>query len=103
VVAEAVFDVIGVVGVTRTEKVLELLIVLGTSVFVANEEGQGSAEGDAVFDARKPLNGVLFVARGTVAPSRQGCVDGRHVDGNAGWATVDNSTYGGSMGLAVGG
>ncbi len=62
VVAKAVFLLVGVVGVTGTKPVLDLLVVARTRVGVLDEDADGRAGGAALEHTGEDLHRVGFVA-----------------------------------------
>ena len=62
-VADAVFGLVGVVSVGRAELFAHLRVGLGTVILVADENRDGTSEGEALEGAGEDLGFVLLVAR----------------------------------------
>ena len=62
-VADAVFGLVGEIGMGWTESRLHLAVGLGARVFVADEDGDGRAEGFALEDAGQNFAAVGLLAR----------------------------------------
>ena len=63
VLKAAVLDLGGVVRVTGTGAVLQVVVVTGAGVFVADDRRNGCAAGEAVQNAAEEFGTVLFFPR----------------------------------------
>ena len=106
-VADAVFLLIGVVGMRGTEHVAHVLVILRVLIGVAHDEADGTARRLTLEDATEQFHLIGFLARGCdLALSRttaiELCLDEVHVDIDACWHAVDNASDGLTMTLAKG-
>ena len=101
-VADAELGVVGVVGVPGAEQVFQVGVVLRPHILVADGEGYGGTQRYAVHQTRKPLHLVGLLARGAEAAAFQLAGYKIHIQPYSRRTAVDYSTYGGSVGLAVG-
>ena len=106
-VADAVFLLIGVVGVRGTEHVAHILVVLRMLVGVAHDEADGTARRLALEDPAEQFHLIGFLSRrrdlalsGTTAIEL--CLDEVHIDVDACGHAVDHATNGLTMTLAKG-
>ena len=107
-VADAVFQIIGVVGVGRTEQATQVLIVLRVLVLVSDDESDGTARRFPFKDAAEQFHLVCFLSRGgDMALSRTATVqfllDERQIDIHTWWHPVDNTSDSLTVTLAEGG
>lgn len=107
-IADAVFGVVGVVGVGRTVFVLHLGVCFGAVVFIVDEDGDGGAEGEVFEGAGEDLAGIGFFARGgdiglAGFPAVEGGLDIGFGEGEVGGAAVDDDADGAAVGFAEGG
>src|SRR5690606_22054194 len=114
IVADAVFLEIGVVGVSRTELVADLGIILGTLVGIFDEQGNRRAGGAqsvgalVLEDAGKDFDLVGLAALGGVArlaglAAIEIALDRLGADRQAGGAAIDDDAKRGPMAFAAGG
>ena len=64
VLKAAILDLSGVVRVSRTGTVLQVGVVTGAGVFVADDRRNGRAAGEAVQNAAEEFGAVLFFPGG---------------------------------------
>ena len=106
--ADAVFGLIGVVGMGRPGDPAHLPVVAGPLVAVGHEKADGRAQGEAVFHARKNGHPVrLLAVGGQFALARPAAVqlrlDVRFAEPHAGRATVEDGAHALAVGFAEGG
>ena len=107
-VANAVLGLRGVVGVGRAVKRLHFGVGLGPLVLVADHDGDGRAEREALERAGEDVAGVAFLARGDdlALPGTAAIeidLDVGLNDGDARGAAIDDNADAAAMGLAPGG
>ena len=107
-VADAVFLLIGVVGMRGTEHVAHVLVVLRVLVGVTYDEADGTARRLTLEDTAEQFHLIGFLTRGgDLALARtttiELCLDKVDVDVDACRHAVDNATNGLTMTLAKGG
>ena len=105
--ADAVFGVVGVIGVAGAVFGCHFIVGAGALVGVADEDGNGASKGEAVVDTGEDFGGVGLVAGGdnlrlTGAAAVEFPLDLRRRDGDAGWATIDDHAHSATVGFAVG-
>src|SRR5690606_31160236 len=108
VVADAVLAAVGVVGMGRTEQILDRRVVLGLLVGVADQQADGATGGPAFEYAGENLHLVGFLTLGGMAAgARLAAVEVtlQVFQGNldTGWATVDYGDQRRAMAFASGG
>ena len=105
--ANAVFGLGGVVGMGGPVEILHLGVGGGPGVLVADEQGNGRAEGAALEEARDDLGPVGFLARGG-EPALAGsttvefALDFGDVEGEPGRASVHHDAHRSAVGFAEG-
>src|SRR5690606_14872279 len=97
VVADAILYLIGIVCVRGTVFVSDMRMILRTLVFIGNDHCQRCAGRFALKYTRQDFGGIAFLPlRGnlglTWAALVQFGLDKRLVDGDIGWAPIDNDT-----------
>ena len=107
-VANAVFALVGEIGVGGSEDVAQVVVVGGVVLGVAHEKSDGCAGGAALKDAGEKLHLVGFAAwGGEAALSRPAAVelllDEVGVDVDAGGHAVDDAAYADAVAFAEGG
>ena len=106
-VTDTVFLIISIVGMSGTETMLQLGIVIGVGIDIMYRECNRSSQCDSVLQPRKKFHSVGFLtgrgSRSNTFASHEFAVDCIEIYMQARRTAVDNSTYGESMRLAVGG
>ena len=95
-VADAVFGIVGVVGVAGTVFGSHFRVGFRAGVLVADHDGDGRSEGEAIEDAREDFAAVEFLARGddfalAGAAAVEVLLDIFRGEGQAGRAAVDDN------------
>jgi len=102
VIPDAIFGLIGVIGMRRPEHGGHLGVSFRSRILVAHHDADRSAGGLTVEYSGENLAPILFLARGddltlAGAPPIEGELNFRDVEGNTGRTTVDDDTDAATM------
>src|SRR5690606_34855379 len=108
IVADAIFLMIGVVRMGRSELVHDAAVILGALVGVLDQQADGGPCGATLEHARENLHLIGFLAlggkaRGAGLASVQIALQVSFAQGQPRWATIYNATQGGAMAFAEAG
>ena len=108
IVADAVFGLVGVVGVSGAVLVFDGAVVLATLVGVGNVNADGGAGGCAFKEPGKELDAVIFLARGDVARGAgfapvEFALDGVKIKRDTRRSAIEDAADGRAVAFAVGG
>lgn len=107
-IAETIFDIIGVVSMRGTEHVAQVVVVAAVLILVADNETDGCTGGDAIHGSRQQLYAVCFLTccsettlAGTTAVELR--LDEVEVEADACGTAVNDATDGCAVALAKSG